>query len=270
VPELPEVETIVRGLAPWVVGRCVVAVDVRERRLRSPVDPRFAAALAGRRVTSLGRAGKTIVAALDDGRCWLTHLGMTGRLTLQQRSGPGRLHDHVRVDFEDGSSLVYNDVRRFGRLLVVPAAAVASEVGRGLEPLAPTTDADALRHRARRRRLAVKTFLMDQRVVAGIGNIYASEILYHAGVRPGRAAGRLRRREWERVVTAMRQVLEEAIACGGSSISDYRDGFERFGSYQHRHRVYDRAGKACHACGSPIRGGVLTGRSTYYCPACQR
>jgi formamidopyrimidine-DNA glycosylase len=176
----------------------------------------------------------------------------------------------VQVVFDDGRRLVYNDIRRFGRLLVVAPEAVEAAVGLGLEPLGPEARPDVLASRARRRRLSIKAFLMDQRIVLGIGNIYASEILFHAGVRPRRQAGRLRRAEWERIVAGIRAVLEEAIACGGSSISDYRDGFERLGSYQTRHRVYDRAGEPCVACGAPIRSRVIVGRSSFYCPACQR
>jgi len=270
MPELPEVETIARGLAPHLVGRRVAAVEVRERRLRERVEAGFAAALTGRCITALARAGKTLVASLDDGRSWLVHLGMTGRLTLHDGPTAPRPHDHVQVVFDDGRRLVYNDVRRFGRLLIVAPEALAAAVGCGLEPLGPEARPDVLAGRARRRRLSIKAFLMDQRLVLGIGNIYASEILFHAGVRPRRQAGSLTRGEWGRIVAGIRAVLEDAIACGGSSISDYRDGFERFGSYQLRHRVYDRAGDPCLACGARIRSAVIAGRSSYYCPACQR
>jgi formamidopyrimidine-DNA glycosylase len=270
MPELPEVETIARSLAPHVVGRRVVAVRVRERRLREPVAAGFGAALTGRRITALARAGKTLVATLDDDRRWLVHFGMTGRLTLVEGPPSARLHDHVEIVLDDGRRLVYNDVRRFGRLVVVSPDAVHGAVGRGLEPLGPDAGPERLAALARRRRLSVRAFLMDQRVLLGVGNIYASEILFQAGVRPRRQAGRLRPAEWARVVAGMRAVLEEAIACGGSSISDYRDGFERSGSYQLRHHVYDRAGEPCAVCGARIRSLVIVGRSSYYCPACQR
>ncbi|HWP64628.1 MAG TPA: bifunctional DNA-formamidopyrimidine glycosylase/DNA-(apurinic or apyrimidinic site) lyase [Candidatus Limnocylindria bacterium] len=269
MPELPEVETIARSLAPHVVGRRIEAVTVREPRLREVVAPDFAATLVGRRITALTRAGKTLVARLDDGRSWLVHLGMTGRLTLFLTPPPPRAHDHVDVLFDDGRRLVYNDVRRFGRMLVVGPEALGAAVGRGLEPLGDAVRPQVLAVRARGRRVSIKAFLMDQRELLGIGNIYANEILFHAGVRPRRRVGRLRRREWERLVAGIRAVLEEAIACGGSTISDYRDGFERFGSYQQRHRVYDRAGAPCVVCGTPIRSLVIVGRSSYYCPRCQ-
>ena len=270
MPELPEVETIARSLAPHVVGRRIAAVRVRERRLRERVAAGFGAALTGRHITALARAGKTLVATLDDDRRWLVHFGMTGRLTLTAGPRSSRPHDHVEVVLDDGRRLVYNDVRRFGRLLVVAPDAVQAAVGCGLEPLGPGARPEVLAARARRRRLSIKAFLMDQRILLGVGNIYASEILFHAGVRPRRPAGRLRRAEWGRVVAGMRAVLEEAIACGGSSISDYRDGFERLGSYQFRHRVYDRAGEPCIACGARIRSLVIVGRSSFYCPTCQR
>jgi formamidopyrimidine-DNA glycosylase len=270
MPELPEVETIARGLAPHLIGRRVDAVRVRERRLREPLARNFAATLRGRRITALARAGKTLVAALDDGRHWLVHLGMTGRLTLLDGPAPRRAHDHVEIALDDGRRLVYNDVRRFGRLLVVPATALAAEIGRGLEPLGGSARPEVLAGRCRGRRLSIKAFLMDQRELVGIGNIYASEILFHAGVQPRRRAGRLRHAEWQRIVAGMHAVLEEAIACGGSSISDYRDGFERSGSYQLRHQVYDRAGDPCVRCATPIRSLVIVGRSSFYCPSCQR
>jgi formamidopyrimidine-DNA glycosylase len=174
------------------------------------------------------------------------------------------------VALDDGRCLVYNDVRRFGRLVVVTPERVAAEVGLGLEPLGEDARADVLAARARRRRLSVKAFLMDQRQLVGIGNIYASEILFHAGLRPGRRCGRLSVADWERVVDATRRVLEDAIACGGSTISDYRDGFDGFGSYQARHAVYGRAGEPCVRCGTRVRSRVIVGRSSFYCPGCQR
>lgn len=270
MPELPEVETIVRGLAPHVIGRRVRRVEVREPRLRQRIAPDFARALTGRTIRALARAGKTVVAALDDERRWLVHLGMTGRLTLQDGGAPPRLHDHVVIALDDGRRLVYNDVRRFGRLVVVAPERVAAEVGLGLEPLGADVRAEVLAARARRRRLSVKAFLMDQRQLVGIGNIYASEILFHAGLRPGRRCGRLSVADWERVVAATRRVLEDAIACGGSTISDYRDGFDGFGSYQKRHAVYGRAGEPCVRCGTRLRSRAIVGRSSFYCPSCQR
>jgi formamidopyrimidine-DNA glycosylase len=269
VPELPEIETVVRGLAPELTGRRVVAVSVREARLRGGVAPEFADRLTGRRIAGLGRRGKYVLAALDDGRTWIVHLGMTGRLTLSAAGSAAERHDHIVIALDDGRVLTFNDARRFGRMAVLDAAAVAAETGTGIEPLAPEFTAAALFALTRRRRTSIKALLMDQRRVAGLGNIYVNEILFHAGIRPGRRAAGLRRDDCARIVTATRAVLADAIRRGGSSISDYRDGLGRRGWFQLRHRVYDRAGEPCGRCRTAIRARVIVGRSSFYCPRCQ-
>jgi len=271
MPELPEVETIVRGLGPAITGRLVTEVVVRESRLRERLAEDFAARLTGRRLVDLRRHGKFILIDLDDGRVWLVHLGMSGRFTLGDGSRSALPHDHVVVRLEDGRALTYNDTRRFGRLAVVPREAVGVETVAGVDALSDDLTAEALYAAARRHgRTTMKALLMDQREIAGLGNIYVNEVLFHAGVRPRRRASRLTRTESGRVIAAIRLVLAGAIARGGSSISDYRDGFERFGSYQFEHQVYDRAGEPCLRCGEPLRGCVVTGRSTFYCVHCQR
>jgi formamidopyrimidine-DNA glycosylase len=270
VPELPEVETIARGLRPALVGRTIVRVDVRERRLREPIAADFAARLTGRRIVGVDRHAKFLLVALDDDARLLVHLGMSGRLTLGAAARPAILHDHVVLDVGDGATLVYNDPRRFGRLAVIAADRVAAETVPGVDALDPALTADWLRARARGRRTSVKALLMDQRHVGGLGNIYVSEICHRAGVRPRRAARTLTRADCARLVVATRAVLDDAVANGGSSISDYRDGFDRFGSYQERHAVYDRRGLPCRTCGTPIRAAVVVGRSTFWCPTCQR
>lgn len=269
MPELPEVETVVRGLAPELVGRRVVAVEVRDARLRGGVTPTFAARLTGRVVRGLARRGKYLLATLDDGCLWLVHLGMTGRLTLARGERPAGRHDHVVVRLDDGRLLTYTDARRFGRLAVIEPATLAAETGDGLEPLGPSFTGAALFALTRRRRTPIKALLMDQRRVAGLGNIYVNEILFAAGVRPRRRAARLTRAECARVVRATRAVLGAAIRRGGSSISDYRDGLGRAGWFQLEHRVYDRAGEPCRHCRTPIRTRVIVGRSSFYCPRCQ-
>lgn len=269
MPELPEVETVVRCLAPELTGRRVLAVAVLETRLRGGVAPDFAARLSGRRIESLARRGKYLLAALDDGRLWLVHLGMTGRLTLADSGRVDERHDHVVVRLDDGRVLTFNDARRFGRVAVIEQAALAAETGEGVDPLAPAFTATALFALTRGRRTSIKALLMDQRRVAGLGNIYVNELLFRAGIRPGRRAVRLRREDCARVVRATRAVLAEAIRRGGSSISDYRDGLGRRGWFQLRHRVYDRAGEPCRRCATPIRTRVIVGRSSFYCPACQ-
>jgi formamidopyrimidine-DNA glycosylase len=270
MPELPEVETIARGLAPELDGRMVADVVVREPRLRTRIARDFATRLRGRAFGRMGRTGKYLVTPLDDGARWLVHLGMTGRLTIGGARRLPILHDHVEIRLDDGRTLVYNDPRRFGRLDVLDAAALAQVVGPGIDALDPTVTGEWLFARARGRRTSVKALLMDQREIAGLGNIYVSELLYRAGIRPRRRAARLTRDECVRAITAMRAVLDEAIARGGSSISDYRDGFDRAGSYQDDHLVYDRAGEPCRGCGTAIRAVVVVGRSSFYCPTCQR
>jgi formamidopyrimidine-DNA glycosylase len=269
MPELPEVETVLRGLAPELIGRRVMAVTVADPRLRGGVAAGFADRLAGRRIDAFGRRGKYLLATLDDGRLWLVHLGMTGRLTLGPRERPPLRHDHVVVALDDGRTLVYNDARRFGRMAVIEAAALAAETGEGIDPLGRAFTAEALFRLTRHRRTPIKALLMDQRRVAGLGNIYANEILFAAGIRPSRRAARLRRAECARLVAAARTVLADAIRRGGSSISDYRDGLGRPGWFQLDHRVYDRAGEPCRRCGTPIRVRPICGRSSFYCPRCQ-
>jgi formamidopyrimidine-DNA glycosylase len=270
VPELPEIETLRRGLGPALTGRRVRRVAVRDHRLRGGVAPDFAARLVGRRVEAVTRRGKFLLAALDDGHVWLVHLGMSGRLTLAAAETPLLRHDHVVVELDDGRRLTYHDPRRFGRMAILDATATALETGAGLEPLEARFTADALFALTRGRRTSIKALLMDQRRVAGLGNIYVNEILFRAGIRPRRGARRLTRRECLRLVRATRGVLAAAIRAGGSSISDYRDGLGRPGWFQLRHRVYDRAGAPCRHCGRTIRGVVIVGRSSFYCPGCQR
>ena len=270
MPELPEVETIARGLGPELDGRTVTRLDVHEARLRVPLAPDLAARLVGRRFARMGRVGKYLVTPLDDGCVWLVHLGMTGRLTLGTSPRLRLVHDHVVMSLDDGRTLVYHDPRRFGRLDVMTPAESRRVIGPGTDALDPALDGAWLFARSRVRRTSVKALLMDQRHVAGLGNIYVSELLFRAGVRPRRRAARLTREDCARIVAGMRAVLDDAIARGGSSISDYRDGFDRSGSFQDEHAVYDRAGAPCRRCGGTIRAVTVAGRSTFYCPGCQR
>lgn len=270
MPELPEVETIARTLAPHLGGRALRRVTVHERRLREPLAPDFERRLEGRRIAGVARLGKALTLDVGRDEVVLVQLGMTGRLTLRGGGTPPRPHDHVHFALDDGRALVFNDVRRFGWLRVVRAATVEALLGGGTDPLAgPLTGAD-LFAATRGRRVSIKSLLMDQRVVLGIGNIYASEILFHAGLRPRRRAARLTRAHCDRLAAAARAVLLDAIRCGGSTISDYRDGFDRFGTYQDRHRVYARRGLPCRTCGTVIVGCRIVGRSSFYCRRCQR
>lgn len=267
MPELPEVETVRRTLHPRVVGRRVAAVRVHERRLRRRIEPDFADRLGGRTIQELRRVGKYLLFDLDDGWVWLVHLGMSGCLATTS-AGIAR-HDHVDIELGDGTRLIYNDPRRFGLMMIT--SCLPKEISElGIDPLSADYGSDYLRGACRGRKRPIKNLLMDQRIIAGVGNIYASEILHRAGVRPTRRAGGLRRRELEAIALATREVLEASIALGGSSISDYRDGEGRSGYFQTRFEVYDRADEPCRRCGEPIRSRVLVGRSTFYCPQCQR
>ena len=268
MPELPEVETIARSLRPHLVGRAAAAVEVRNRNLRRPLPRCFSDSL----VVRLRRRGKYLLIEFETAPAWIVHLGMSGRLVYHccAPRQPAR-HDHVEVRFEGGGSLVYSDPRRFGLMTLGDPDDCGLLAGLGPEPFDRDVFAgDYLFELGRRSRRAVKDVLMDQRVVAGIGNIYSNEILFAAGVRPRRRLSRLSRRDCAGVVEATRRILHEAIEHGGSSVSDFLDGIGRRGGYQWRRRVYDRAGEACLYCSATIKRVLVGGRSAFYCPSCQR
>ena len=270
MPELPEVETTRRSLLPHVVGARVTAVTVRERRLRRPLAADFEARLAGRGIAAIDRHGKYLLFRLDDGATLLVHLGMSGSLGLAAPDSPPAPHDHVVLQLDRGPAVVFNDPRRFG-LMRVDRPEALTELGNvGRDPLTAPLSADEWRELTRGRRAPIKTLLMAQRLLGGVGNIYASELLFAAGVRPRRRAGSLTRAELGRIAGALRAVLERAVALGGSSISDYRDANGNPGYFQIHHAVYDRAGQPCGTCGTPIVRVVQGGRSSFYCRRCQR
>lgn len=270
MPELPEVETVRRSLEGLVVGQTILTVEVREPRLRKPVAPDFAVTLIGRTIQQIQRRGKYLHFCLDDGRVWVVHLGMTGELLVADRTVVAVPHDHVFIVFTSDRSLRYNDPRRFGLMAVGSADEVAVWTALGVEPLSAAFSAAYLWAAARATRRTIKDVLMDQHVIAGIGNIYASELLFRAGVRPACPAVTLSRQRAERIVKATKTVLREAIRHRGSSISDYLDGEGRPGEFQQRFRVYDREGKPCLVCAKPIRRETRGGRSAFFCPHCQR
>ena len=270
MPELPEVETTRRGIAEAIVGQTIVATRVRERRLRWPLPAGFERQLTGRRVLAVSRRAKYLLLELDQGTL-LVHLGMSGSLRVLSSTVAPRSHDHVDLVLSSGQTVRYNDPRRFGSFHYVagPPAAHPLLAKLGPEPLEPGFDAAYLRARARRRRVAVKQFIMDAQVVVGVGNIYASEALFRAGVRPGRAAGRLSLAELTRVVAAIRAVLAEAITQGGTTLRDYVNTDGLPGYFRQKLYVYERAGEACRRCATPIRVRVQGGRATYWCATCQ-
>ncbi len=270
MPELPEIETIRRSLLPHLIGVRIVEVTVRERRLRRPIAAVFEARLRLRRIIRIERRGKYLLFDLEQGRALLVHLGMSGSLELRPAAAASGLHDHVSLILETGAALVLNDARRFSLMRVGRVEDFPELANLGRDPLAAEPSPAEWLALVRGRRLPIKNMLMDQRVIAGIGNIYANEMLYEAGIRPRRRARGLRRAEVQRLAGAMRKVLEDALRLGGSSISDYRDANGRLGFFQMYHAVYDRAGKPCRRCSTAIRRIVLSGRSSFYCPRCQR
>ena len=274
MPELPEVEVIRRGLTPHLVGRTINRVVISNRRLRLPV-PRAKLNLwiQSDRVKSVDRRAKYLLVRMNSGAMLVLHLGMTGRLAFFANGTPRAAHDHLRFELDSGLELRFNDVRRFGSVQVLgPEDVEGTQIfaGLGPEPLGPDLSSDYLLEQARSKVRPIKNFLMDARVVVGIGNIYANEILFAAGIKPTRGVGNLGKPSWERVIQASRQVLEQAIACGGTTISDYVRSNGETGYFQCELRVYGREGEACQRCHSLISRQVLAGRATFFCPKCQK
>lgn len=293
MPELPEVETVRRGLEPALLGRRINRLEARRADLRFPLPDRFAERLKGQTVTALHRRAKYIIAGLSGGEELIMHLGMTGRFTIE-RNGiadrPGDYvyetasdpkHDHVVLHLQGGARIVYNDPRRFGFMLLMAADERPNHPmfrALGAEPLGNALTAAYLAARAQNKKVNLKAFLMDQRIVAGLGNIYVSEALHRAGLAPTRRAktlcdskGRPTDRA-ERLVVAIKRVLEQAIDAGGSTLRDYRHADGSSGAFQDAFTVYDRAGLLCVTadCGGEIKRTVHSGRATFYCPRCQR
>lgn len=274
MPELPEVETIRRGLEPQLVGRAITGVRVRQPQLRDRVDTRALQREAvDRAITAVDRRAKYLLIRLHPDRVLIIHLGMTGRLSVGPQAREDALHDHLIFDLGDGLELRYNDARRFGMCLITTDAQLAAHPRMqhlGPEPLSSAFTADYLRERARGSHRPIKTFLMDATVVVGVGNIYANECLYLARIRPTREVGRLRPMHWARICEAVRQVLQTAIEHRGTTLSDYVDSEGREGGFQNQLLVYGREGEACAKDRRRIVRIVQAGRSSYYCPGCQR
>ena len=277
MPELPEVESLRRILARTAVGRTIVSVRIGEKRLRRRVIANFADDVAGRRIVKLSRRAKYLIVELDGDLVMLVHLGMSGSLTHRhdgfRADDFDPRHDHLEFTLDDGSRLVYNDPRRFGMVRLLKRAALASTAelkALGPEPLSRELNADYLAAKARGRTAAIKNLIMDQRIVAGIGNIYASEILFLAGVRPTRKAGRVTRSEIEKIVANTPIVLRAAIGRSGTTFRSYRDSRGKPGRFAERLRVYGREGEPCYTCSTPIKNVVVGQRASFYCPKCQR
>lgn len=277
MPELPEVETVRRMLAAHVPGRRIARAEVSRHRLRGDALAPLVRELPGRAFADPRRTGKFLFLDLDDRRTLLSHLGMSGRWLFAHAGSdaldPAMKHVHLKLAFEDGARLWYQDVRRFGMLRLVPLAALADDPSvklLGPDPLAEPPSAESLREAARGSKVAVKVFLLDQSKLAGIGNIYASEILFRAQVDPRRRAGTLTLAEWSRVAPEIVGVLADAVARMGTTFSTYRTIWNEPGQYGEQLLVYDRGGEPCRRCGGAVKRFVQGGRATFWCPACQR
>ena len=272
MPELPEVETIRRGIEPYVTGRRVQRVIVRDRRLRWPVPADLATRLVGRRVERADRRAKYLVLHLDSGDRLLIHLGMSGRIWVLDPNEPLVKHDHLDFELDSGRLLRFHDPRRFGAVLIWGADEADHELLRelGPEPFDPVFSGDYLFERSRGRSAAVKNFVMDGRIVVGAGNIYAAESLFRARIRPARPAGRVTRAEYAELAARIREVLNEAIVQGGTTLRDFAGANGESGYFQQDLYVYGREGAPCRTCGTLIRRKVIGQRSSFFCANCQR
>lgn len=293
MPELPEVETVRRGLLPVLQGAVIEAAEARRPDLRWPLPEGFSERLAGRRVEAVGRRAKYLLADLDGGEVLILHLGMSGSIRIEGWTGaraPGTFHhprgapgphDHVVLHLAGGTTVTFNDPRRFGAILLVPYDRLDSHPllkTLGPEPLGNQFNAAYLAKACAGKKTSLKAALLDQKIVAGLGNIYVCEALHRAGLSPRRLASTLATKagapaeRTERLVAAIRDVLREAISAGGSSLRDHRQVDGELGYFQHRFRVYDREGASCptYRCTGTVERIVQSGRSTFFCPTCQR
>ncbi len=275
MPELPEVETVRRGLAVRLEGRRLARVEARRPDLRRPFPPDFARRLQGRRILRLGRRAKYIQAFLDNGTVLLVHLGMSGRMVILDVPRAPEIHDHVVLETDDGCSVFFSDPRRFGLMDLVAEEGLDSHpllAGLGPEPLGDDFTGAVLSAALLGRRAPIKTILLDQRIVAGLGNIYVCEALYRARIDPARSASSVAGAPAARLVDAIKDVLTEAIAAGGSTLRDYVQSSGELGYFQHAFAVYGREGAPCPECRcrAGVRRIVQGGRSTFYCPKRQR
>ncbi len=283
MPELPEVETVRRGLLPVMEGKRIDQAIQRRPDLRWPLPERFADRLTGRRVTRMGRRSKYILAELDSGETLIIHLGMSGRILIEgavvgdyvhEAGGHGK-HDHVEFHMEGGARVIFNDARRFGAMDLCPTDSIDDHKmirTLGPEPLGNAFNAYLLAERLAGKMTPIKSALLDQKIVAGLGNIYVCEALFRSGISPKRMAGSISRARIETLTTEMRLTLQEAIEAGGSSLRDYRQADGELGYFQHSFKVYDREDQPCvtPGCRKMITRIVQSGRSSFYCTSCQR
>lgn len=279
MPELPEVETVRRGLVPKLVGRRIVRLVQRRRDLRMPLPSKFAQRVEGRTVLAIDRRAKYLLMRLDDGNTLIAHLGMSGRMTLHDAASaadhPFERHDHVVLETDEGWQVRFNDARRFGLMLLAADEAVPRHKlfkGLGPEPLDESFDGAAFASRLKGRKTSIKAALLDQKTLVGVGNIYACEALFLAGISPRRSAHTVQGERAGHLVAAIKQVLLRSIDDGGATLRDHVQPGGELGYFQTRFNVYDRAGAVCptRGCGQTVKRLVQSGRSTFYCARCQR
>lgn len=273
MPELPEVETVCRSLRPHLLGRRIERVEVREPRLRVLVDARQVQIFAGKRIESVERVAKYILLNLTDNHVWLFHLGMSGKLIAAARDTPRQKHDHIVVDLDDGRQLRYHDPRRFGLAIATQADALGELPqlrSLGVDPFDERLSGEYLFGFTRVSDRRIRDLLLDQQIVAGLGNIYANEVLARVQVRPTTRAWRLTRTQVNAIAAAIPDLLHDAIQWCGTSFSDYRDADDKSGEFQNHLRVYDRDGERCRACPGIVKRVAIGNRSAFYCPKCQR
>jgi formamidopyrimidine-DNA glycosylase len=273
MPELPEVETVCRSLRPHLVGRTIARVEVLEPRLRTRIDCVAMKRVSGKAIIGIGRNGKYIVIRLAAEIVWLFHLGMSGKLVWAQDGSGRRKHDHIIVSLRGGGEFRYHDPRRFGLSLVTSARelnALAQLRRLGLDPLRRELTPEYLFRFTRASHRRIRDLLMDQQIIAGLGNIYANEALFLSGVKPTARAHRLTRKQVQVIAQTIPRLLREAIRWCGTTFSDYRDADDKRGEFQNHLRVYDRAGESCRICSSTIKRVTIGNRSAFYCPSCQK
>ena len=271
MPELPEVEVIRRGLAKKLVGQTIAGVQRSDKRLRRQTEARDLESLVGHTVVGLSRRGKYLLVHLDQGLNLLVHLGMTGHLFFQTDSCPILPHVHLVFQLASGYKLVYQDVRRFGQIVLYLSGETPAAVAQvGLEPWSRRLTPAWLHQKTEGLKRPIKNFLLDGRIIAGIGNIYASEALFETGIHPQTPVGDIDLQRWEALLKAIRRILRRAIRAGGTTIANFADCEGQAGLFAVQLKVYGRAGEPCPVCRSPIERLVMAGRSTFFCPKCQR
>jgi formamidopyrimidine-DNA glycosylase len=271
MPELPEVETARRGIEPWIVNREITGVELRVDKLRQPLAVDLDRQLLGQTIRAVERRGKYLLLRCNGG-CLILHLGMSGYLRILRKPAPAGRHDHADISFSGGICLRLNDTRKFSTMLWTADDPLIHPLlaDHGPEPLSEAMSGNYLFRRSRKRHLTVKSFIMDHRIVVGVGNIYANEALFRAGIHPALPAGELSLARYRSLATSIRQVLEEAIAAGGTTLRDFSDEKGRPGYFSLQLKVYGRAGDPCEVCGSPIESLRIGQRSSFFCRSCQQ